>query len=123
MTEAHLRSLATCLSAARSCIRVGELARDVLPTSHHLAFAVQYITLSAILLVRSIAYVNQADLVEAILKDVDQAVVTLTDMQESWCGAKRCRELVDGLLALVRTRSDGFSGVQELPSPTTALSV
>ncbi|KAH8835782.1 fungal-specific transcription factor domain-containing protein [Flagelloscypha sp. PMI_526] len=68
-TQTHLRSLAACLTAARSCIRIGALAKAVLPTSHHLAFAVQFITLSAILLVRSVHYVNQVELVEAILTD------------------------------------------------------
>ncbi|KAJ4465781.1 fungal-specific transcription factor domain-containing protein [Lentinula edodes] len=33
-----------CLAAARSCIRIGEITQEMLPASHHLAFAVQYIT-------------------------------------------------------------------------------
>lgn len=79
----------------------------MLPTSHHLAFAVQYITLSGVLLLRCVAYGSQAGLVEAIIVDAEKCVDLLEGMEEIWSGAKRCKEIVSDLLVVVRTRHYG----------------
>ena len=82
-------------------------ALQMLPTSHHLAFAVQYITLSGVLLLRCVAYGSQADLVEAVIVDAEKCVELLEGMEEIWGGAKRCKEIVSDLLVVVRTRHYG----------------
>ena len=79
----------------------------MLPTSHHLAFAVQYITLSGVLLLRCVAYGNQENLVEAVIVDAEKCVKLLEGMEGIWNGAKRCKEIVSDLLVVVRTRHYG----------------
>jgi len=106
-------------------LRIGEMVKEVhyspclqifprcsnplqmLPTSHHLAFAVQYITLSGVLLLRCVTYGNQADLVEAIIVDAEKCVELLEGMEGIWNGAKRCKEIVSDLLVVVKTRHYG----------------
>ena len=106
-------------------LRIGEMVKEVyylsclqvflrysnppqmLPTSHHLAFAVQYITLSGVLLLRCVTYGNQADLVEAIIVDAEKCVELLEGIEGIWNGAKRCKEIVSDLLVVVKTRHYG----------------
>ena len=83
------------------------LPMQMLPTSHHLAFAVQYITLSGVLLLRCVAYGNQAGLVEAVIIDAEKCVDLLEGMEDIWSGAKRCKEIVSDLLVVVKTRHYG----------------
>ncbi|KAF9652607.1 hypothetical protein BDM02DRAFT_3088957, partial [Thelephora ganbajun] len=102
-----LSSLKQCISAAKSCLRIGEMVKEMLPTSHHLAFAVQYITLSGVLLLRCVAYGSQAGLVEAVIVDAEKCVELLEGMEGIWNGAERCREIVSDLLVVVKTRHYG----------------
>ncbi|KIK65651.1 hypothetical protein GYMLUDRAFT_364676 [Collybiopsis luxurians FD-317 M1] len=112
-SSSDLTSLGQCLTAARSCIRIGEITQEMLPASHHLAFAVQYITLSAVLLLRSITYVNQEDLVSAIISDAEKAIKILEGMEAAWPASKRCREIVSDLLVVVRTKVYGGASAIE----------
>ncbi|KAJ3936890.1 MAG: fungal-specific transcription factor domain-containing protein [Lentinula lateritia] len=96
-----------CLAAARSCIRIGEITQEMLPASHHLAFAVQYITLSAVLLLRSTAYVNQPELFSTIISDAETAVKSLEGMEGIFPASKRCKEIVASLLSVVRVKLYG----------------
>ena len=80
---------------------------QMLPTSHHLAFAVQYITLSGVLLLRYITYGNQTDLFEAVIVDAEKCVELLEGMEGIWNGAKRCKEIVSDLLVVVKTKHYG----------------
>ncbi|KAJ4472128.1 fungal-specific transcription factor domain-containing protein [Lentinula aciculospora] len=96
-----------CLTAARSCIKIGEITQEMLPASHHLAFAVQYITLSAVLLLRSTAYVNQPELFSTIISDAEKAIKSLEGMESIFPASKRCKEIVSGLLAMVRIKLYG----------------
>ena len=90
----------------------------MLPTSHHLAFAVQYITLSGVLLLRCVAYGSQAGLVEAVIVDAEKCVDLLEGMEGIWNGAKRCKEIVSDLLVVVRTRH--YGGLSALDTIQTA---
>ncbi|KAJ3723399.1 fungal-specific transcription factor domain-containing protein [Lentinula raphanica] len=96
-----------CLTAARSCIRIGEITQEMLPASHHLAFAVQYITLSAVLLLRSTAYVNQPELFSTIISDAEKAIKSLEGMEVIFPASRKCKEIVSGLLAVVRIKLYG----------------
>jgi len=79
----------------------------MLPTSHHLAFAVQYITLSGVLLLRCVVYGSQEGLVEAVIVDAEKCVELLEGMEGIWNGAKRCKEIVSDLLVVVKARHYG----------------
>ena len=91
---------------------------QMLPTSHHLAFAVQYITLSGVLLLRCVAYGHQAGLVKAVIVDAEKCVELLEGMEEIWNGARRCKEIVSDLLVVVKTRH--YGGLSALDNIQTA---
>ncbi|EIM91702.1 uncharacterized protein STEHIDRAFT_106439 [Stereum hirsutum FP-91666 SS1] len=85
----NMPSLLRCVNAAKSCIRIGDMVKSTLPTSHHLAYAVQQI---------------YAELVAAIITDAEKCRTLLEDMQDIWPGAKRCRDIVSDLLRVVKAK-------------------
>lgn len=48
--SSEIDPLSHCVSAAQSCINAGELIREHVPPSHHLAFCIHYLTLSSLVL-------------------------------------------------------------------------
>ncbi len=79
LNEHTFNSLHKCISAAKGCIRIGSLVKTVsdlrmplafalltdnsphpqlLPSSHHCQFCVQYLTISGIILLRCIVYLQ-----------------------------------------------------------------
>jgi hypothetical protein len=59
------------------------------------------------LLLRCVAYVNQPDLVSAVIVDAEKCVELLHGMEETWPGARRCREIVSDLLVVVKAKHYG----------------
>ncbi|KAL2811091.1 hypothetical protein BJX63DRAFT_422580 [Aspergillus granulosus] len=83
-----------CINAARSCIQAAELIRERVAPSHHLAFCVQYLTVSGILLLSMTDEENAL----ALLPDVHNALRFLGDLETIWPGASRSRVILDKLL-------------------------
>jgi hypothetical protein len=54
-----------------------------------------------------VAYVNQPNLVSAVIVDAEKCVELLEGMEEIWPGAKRCREIVSDLLVVVKAKHFG----------------
>ncbi|KIY71796.1 hypothetical protein CYLTODRAFT_418512 [Cylindrobasidium torrendii FP15055 ss-10] len=100
-------SLGHVLNAARSCIQIGEIAPEMLPSLHYLAFAVQFITLSGVVLLRCIHYINDQTVISAIIEDAEKCVSTLRTLEDLWPASKRCREIVSDLLVMVRVKLHG----------------
>ena len=53
------------------------------------------------------AYVSQSDLVSAVIVDAEKCVELLEGMEETWPGARRCREIVSDLLVVVKAKHFG----------------
>ncbi|KAL5045245.1 hypothetical protein BDW71DRAFT_198442 [Aspergillus fruticulosus] len=85
---------AECINAARSCIQAAELIRERVPPSHYLAFCVQYLTISGILLLSMV----DDDKSPALLPDVKNSLRFLGDLEAIWPGASRSRLILDRLL-------------------------
>ncbi|KAL4820694.1 fungal-specific transcription factor domain-containing protein [Aspergillus spinulosporus] len=85
---------AECINAARSCIQAAELIRERVAPSHYLAFCVQYLTISGILLLS----MADDDNSPALLPDVRNALKFLGDLEAIWPGASRSRLILDKLL-------------------------
>ncbi|KAL4743634.1 hypothetical protein BDV11DRAFT_214190 [Aspergillus similis] len=85
---------AECINAARSCIQAAELIRERVAPSHYLAFCVQYLTISGIMLLS----MADDDKSPALLPDVRNALRFLGDLETIWPGASRSRLILDRLL-------------------------
>lgn len=81
--------------------------------------------LSGVLLLRCVAYVNQPNLVSAVIVDAEKCVELLEGMEEIWPGARRCREIVCDLLVVVKTKHFGgpsaLESLQKKNDPTYVL--
>ncbi|KAL4968012.1 transcription factor domain-containing protein [Aspergillus stella-maris] len=109
-----------CITAAQSCIRAAELIRERVPPSHHLAFCVQYLTISGILLLSMTETETETDGDDgtAHLSDVKNALRFLGDLEAIWPGASRSRAILERLLQSprVRPRAQGWGmGFPSLP--------
>ncbi|EXF84159.1 hypothetical protein CFIO01_05662 [Colletotrichum fioriniae PJ7] len=89
-----------CINAARGCIYVADMVRDLVPASHHLALCIHYLTLSGIILLR--VPIDRSN--PALLEDAEKCARSLKDLEPRWSGAKRSREIIEKLL--VRRRSE-----------------
>ncbi|KAK1486888.1 hypothetical protein CABS01_13021 [Colletotrichum abscissum] len=89
-----------CINAARGCIYVADMVRDLVPASHHLAICIHYLTLSGIILLR--VPIDRSN--PALLEDAEKCARSLKDIEPRWSGAKRSREIIEKLL--VRRRSE-----------------
>ncbi|GLA30696.1 hypothetical protein AnigIFM63326_009130 [Aspergillus niger] len=100
-----------CISAARSCIQAAELIRERVPPSHHLAFCVQYLTISGILLWTMED--PQTEKPSYHLTDVYQALQSLIELECVWPCASRGRAILERLLQ--HPRGDASSYLPSLP--------
>ncbi|KXH37286.1 hypothetical protein CNYM01_01299 [Colletotrichum nymphaeae SA-01] len=89
-----------CINAARGCIYVADMVRDLVPASHHLAICIHYLTLSGIILLR--VPIDRSH--PALLEDAEKCARSLKDLEPRWSGAKGSREIIEKLL--VRRRSE-----------------
>ncbi|UQC90020.1 uncharacterized protein CLUP02_15551 [Colletotrichum lupini] len=89
-----------CINAARGCIYVADMVRDLVPASHHLAICIHYLMLSGIILLR--VPIDRSN--PALLEDAEKCARSLKDLEPRWSGAQRSREIIEKLL--VRRRSE-----------------
>ncbi|KAM0751794.1 hypothetical protein T439DRAFT_379882 [Meredithblackwellia eburnea MCA 4105] len=102
----EVASLAKCVSAAKCIIKIGEMVKNTIPTSHHLAFAIQYLTISGVILLRCVGHVTDPTLVAAALMDAEKCCQILHDLESSWSGARRCQEIISDLLTITKNHAD-----------------
>ncbi|KAG5220790.1 zinc cluster transcription factor [Salix suchowensis] len=115
------KSTVKAVSSARSCIRLAPSMRDVVPPSHHLAFFIQHLFSSAVIL---LLYAMHATDPRAATAAMEEARTTLTAMEQwegQWPGARKCKEL---LIELANTASEAIANgprdINEGPSQTTS---
>ncbi|KAK0373625.1 hypothetical protein CLIM01_08996 [Colletotrichum limetticola] len=94
-----------CINAARGCIYVADMVRDLVPASHHLAICIHYLTLSGIILLR--VPIDRSN--PALLEDAEKCARSLKDLEPRWSGAKRSREIIEKLLDRRRSEIAGDS--------------
>ncbi|RAH85563.1 hypothetical protein BO86DRAFT_354211 [Aspergillus japonicus CBS 114.51] len=96
-----------CLGAAQSCIQAAELIHDCIPPSHHLAFCVQYLTISGIFVYR-LRMTESVDSGDRISQG-RTALALLTEIERVWPGASRSRSILERLLQ----DPDDFDGASQ----------
>ncbi|KAF8312877.1 hypothetical protein DL93DRAFT_2042574, partial [Clavulina sp. PMI_390] len=97
-------SVAKVVTASRSCIFLAQSIKDVIPSSHWLAFFSQYLFSSAIIILLCIMHATDQSAVTTAMSEVNTAIECLGSLEALWPGAKKCREILKELADLTNVR-------------------
>ncbi|KXN87885.1 Transcriptional activator protein acu-15 [Leucoagaricus sp. SymC.cos] len=106
------RSTAKAVSSARSCIRLAPSMKHVVPPSHHLAFFIQNLFSSAVILLLYAMHSNDARAATQAMEEAKSALAALEAWEGNWPGARKCKELLTDLMmtaseAISKEKSNG----------------
>jgi hypothetical protein len=103
------RSSAKAVSSARTCIRLAPFIKNVVPPSHHLAFFIQHLFSSAVIILLYAMHVPDPGAANSAMEEVQSCLVALTSFEGHWPGAQKVKEL---LVELVTTAREAVSNNQ-----------
>ncbi|ORY26678.1 fungal-specific transcription factor domain-domain-containing protein [Naematelia encephala] len=89
------QSLAHCVDAARSVIHVAGQQRVLLPPTHHLAVACQFLWTSAVVLLLCEVQARDQVVIETVASQVESARRSLQALEPAWPGARKLKELLN----------------------------
>lgn len=95
-------SVPKAVQSARACIRLAPFAKDVIPPSHHLAFFVQFLSTSAVIVLLFAMHAPDDATALTAMGEVQMSLTTLQALEGRWPGARKCTELLDGLVEVAR---------------------
>lgn len=88
-------SVGKAVAAARSCIMLAPSIKDVIPSSHHLCFFIQYLFSSAVIILLCVMHATADDgMVQSVMAEVDNCIAALSALEVRWPGARRCKLLL-----------------------------
>lgn len=111
------KSTAKAVSSARSCIRLAPSMKHVVPASHHLAFFIQNLFSSAVILLLYAMHSSDARAANQAMEEAKSALAALEAWEGNWPGARKCKEL---LIDLVTTANEAITQVQSQASNPNA---
>lgn len=91
------RSVAKAVSSARACIHLAPSIKNVVPSSHHLAFFIQNLFSSAVIILLYAMHSPKPDLASSAMDTARSSLVALQAWEGHWPGARKCRELLTDL--------------------------
>lgn len=107
------KSTAKAVSSARSCIKLAPSMKHVVPPSHHLAFFIQNLFSSAVILLLYAMHSTDARAANQAMEEAKSTLAALEAWEGQWPGARKCKEL---LIDLVTTASDAITQAQSQAS-------
>ncbi|KAJ7068066.1 fungal-specific transcription factor domain-containing protein [Mycena amicta] len=111
------KSTVKAVSSARSCIRLAPSMKHVVPPSHHLAFFIQQLFSSAVILLLYAMHSSEPRAASAAMDEAKSTLGALESWEGSWPGARKCKEL---LMELTTTAADAVAQSSNEPSATAA---
>ena len=123
------------LHTARSCIRLAPSVKNVVPSSHHLAFFIQHLFSSAVIILLYAMHISDRDAARAAMTEAESCIGVVAAWEGTWPGARKCRELLSDLASTARDainrggvlsrshNSSPFGGPMSPSSPTQPASV
>jgi hypothetical protein len=96
------RSSAKAVSSARTCIRLAPFIKNVVPPSHHLAFFIQHLFTSAVIILLYAMHVPDPGAANSAMEEVQSCLVALTSFEGHWPGAQKVKELLVELVTTAR---------------------
>ena len=113
------KSTVKAVSSARSCIRLAPSIKNVVPPSHHLAFFIQHLFSSAVILLLYAMHAPEQRAATAAMEEAKSSLIALESWEGHWPGARKCKEL---LMELTNTANEAIKaaakGVDEPSAPT-----
>ncbi|KAF9449897.1 hypothetical protein P691DRAFT_811456 [Macrolepiota fuliginosa MF-IS2] len=103
------KSTAKAVSSARSCIRLAPSMKHVVPPSHHLAFFIQNLFSSAVILLLYAMHSTDTRAANQAMEEAKSTLAALEAWEGHWPGARKCKEL---LIDLVTTANDAITQAQ-----------
>jgi hypothetical protein len=108
------KSTAKAVSSARSCIRLAPSIKNVVPPSHHLAFFIQHLFSSAVILLLYAMHTTDPRAASAAMDEARSCLPALESWEGHWPGARKCREL---LMELTNTAMEAVKESEKNPAP------
>jgi hypothetical protein len=93
-SQAQLKSA----KAATDCIRGTAEFLQCVPKSHYVVFHGQYVFVAALILLSCIRWSDDPKFIYQALRDIEEAMRILQNLEKSWKGAKKCRATVEEYL-------------------------
>ncbi|KAF8974598.1 fungal-specific transcription factor domain-containing protein [Flammula alnicola] len=100
------KSTVKAVSSARSCIRLAPSMKHVVPPSHHLAFFIQHLFSSAVIVLLYAMHASDPRAAAAAMDEVKSTLVALESWEGQWPGARKCKEL---LIDLINTANEAIA--------------
>ncbi|KAF8633682.1 hypothetical protein AX15_001292 [Amanita polypyramis BW_CC] len=100
------KSTAKAVSSARSCIRLAPSMKHVVPPSHHLAFFIQHLFSSAVILLLYAMHAPEPRAASAAMDEAKSTLSALECWEGQWPGARKCKEL---LMELTDTATEAIN--------------
>ncbi|KAI0959822.1 hypothetical protein AcW1_004536 [Taiwanofungus camphoratus] len=96
------RSTTKALQTARACIRLAPSIRNVVPPSHHLAFFIQNLFSSAVIILLYAMHTAEPASSQTAMDEATSCLSVLESWEGHWPGARKCKELLEDLTATAR---------------------
>ncbi|KAH7916738.1 fungal-specific transcription factor domain-containing protein [Hygrophoropsis aurantiaca] len=90
-------STAKAVTLARSCIRLAPSISDAVPSSHHLAFYIQHLFSSAVIILLYAMHAPDPRTASAAMDEAKKCLTALESWEGRWPGARKCKELLTEL--------------------------
>lgn len=113
------RSTAKAVSSARACIRLAPFIKNVVPPSHHLAFFIQHLFSSAVIILLYAMHVGDYNAASAALDEAQSCLPALESWEGHWPGARKCKELLSELMNTSREAVASNQNGNTAAVPTT----
>lgn len=91
-------SATKAISSARSCIHLAPSIRNHVPPSHHVAFFIQHLFSSAVIILLYAMGAPNAEASQAAMEEAKGCLSALEAWEGLWPGARKCRELLVDLM-------------------------
>jgi hypothetical protein len=115
-------SSAKAVSSARTCIRLAPFIKNVVPPSHHLAFFIQQLFSSAVIVLLYAMHVQDPVAANTAMEEVQSCLGALESWEGIWPGARKVKELLVELVTTAREAiqtTSATAGSSTAPAPTS----
>ncbi|KDQ64825.1 hypothetical protein JAAARDRAFT_52756 [Jaapia argillacea MUCL 33604] len=114
-----VRSTAKAVSSARACIRLAPSIKNVVPPSHHLAFFIQHLFSSAVIILLYAMHVADPKASQAAMEEARSCLTAIDSWEGYWPGARKCKELLHDLANTASAAVQKTAAAQRSPASST----